>query len=339
MFEMFHDFFGGLPPVAMNSTCPAFVDGENICLPPLKVPFYFAMRQNLLDGIPDTILALAAPVITYWVMSIFFHCLDISGWHWLEKYRIHESAEIKSRNRATRSDVIWAVVLQHILQTGLGYYWLSEPPHISVSRCMVEMEAVGKTLVRLVRWAAGPEAGEYFLELRGAEMTHWLYWWGIPAAQVLFSLFIVDTWQYFLHRFMHSNKFLYKQFHSVHHRLYVPYAFGALYNHPLEGFVLDSFGAVLAETIANLSVRQTMFLFAFSTCKTVDDHCGYSLPFDPLQMISGNNADYHDIHHQTIGIKANFSQPFFIHWDTILGTRLTRKDIEERRLERKVKTT
>jgi sphinganine C4-monooxygenase len=48
-------------------------------------------------------------------------------------------------------------------------------------------------------------------------------------------------------------------------------------------------------------------------------------------MISGNTADYHDIHHQVIGIKSNFSQPWFIHWDAILGTRMTRKDIEERR--------
>lgn len=97
---------------------------------------------------------------------------------------------------------------------------------------------------------------------------------------------------------MHSNKFLYRNFHSVHHRLYVPYAFGALYNHPLEGFLLDSVGAAVAEKVAGLSVRQAIFLFAFSSMKTVDDHCGYSFPFDPLQMFSGNNADYHDIHHQ-----------------------------------------
>ncbi|KAF9245335.1 fatty acid hydroxylase superfamily-domain-containing protein [Melanogaster broomeanus] len=333
---MFTESFPGLSPTT-NSTCAAFVDGENICLPNLKVPFYFAMRQNLVDGVPDTMLAIAAPVVAYWTMSLFFHCLDQCSWSWIAKYRIHESEEISSRNRATYSEVIGAVVFQHIIQTALGFYWLSQPPHISPSKCMMEMEAVGKTLVRLVRWAIGPEAGEYFLERQGAEMTYWLYWWGIPAAQVLFSLFVVDTWQYFLHRSMHASKFLYKHLHSVHHRLYVPYAFGALYNHPLEGFVLDSLGAILAETVANLSVRQTIFLFAFSTVKTVDDHCGYSLPFDPFQMFTGNNADYHDIHHQTIGIKSNFSQPFFIHWDIILGTRLTRKDIEERK--RKVKTT
>lgn len=110
--------------------------------------------------------------------------------------------------------------------------------------------------------------------------------------------FCIDTWQYFWHRAFHVNKFLYRHFHSWHHRLYVPYAYGALYNHPLEGFVLDTLGAVLATSISFMSVRQSAFLFAFSTMKTIDDHCGYRIPLDPLQLLFGNNADYHDIHHQ-----------------------------------------
>ena len=64
---------------------------------------------------------------------------------------------------------------------------------------------------------------------------------------------VLDTWQYFLHRAMHVNKFLYKHLHSVHHRLYVPYAYGALYNHPLEGFLLDTLGALLAEAGVNIA--------------------------------------------------------------------------------------
>jgi len=124
----------------------------------------------------------------------------------------------------------------------------------------------------------------------------------------MFYRFFVDTWQYFLHRLMHTNKYLYRKIHSVHHKLYVPYAYGALYNHPLEGFLLDSLGAGIAERVAGLSVRQTIFLFAFSTCKTVDDHCGYSLPFDPFQWMSGNNADYHDIHHQVCSFHRLFHE-------------------------------
>lgn len=137
---------------------------------------------------------------------------------------------------------------------------------------------------------------------------------------------------------MHVNKTLYRHLHSWHHRLYVPYAFGALYNHPVEGFLLDTLGSAVAELISGLSVRQATLLFVVATCKTLDDHCGYSFPWDPLQMFSGNTADYHDIHHQTIGIKSNFSQPFFVHWDALLGTRMSREELEARRHKGKSKS-
>lgn len=108
---------------------------------------------------------------------------------------------------------------------------------------------------------------------------------------------------------MHNNTYLYKTLHSVHHRLYVPYAFGALYNHPLEGFLLDTLGAGLAEYVAGMTTREAMLLFTISTMKTVDDHCGYKLPFDPLQIIFANNADYHDIHHQVRAPKLVYALP------------------------------
>lgn len=66
--------------------------------------------------------------------------------------------------------------------------------------------------------------------------------------------------------------------------------------------MLDTVGAVGAQLIARMGARQAAVLFALSTLKTVDDHCGYRLPMDPLQMVFGNNADYHDIHHQVSGI-------------------------------------
>ena len=126
--------------------------------------------------------------------------------------------------------------------------------------------------------------------------------------------FVLDTWQYFLHRAFHTNKWLYKNFHSWHHRLYVPYSFGALYNHPIEGLVLDSLGTIIASLCAGFSTRQDLVFFTVSTAKTIDDHCGFKLPFDPFQLLFPNNADYHDIHHQQFGIKKNFSQPYFTHW-------------------------
>ena len=119
---------------------------------------------------------------------------------------------------------------------------------------------------------------------------------------------------------MHMNKFLYTTLHSRHHRLYVPYAFGALYNHPVEGFMLDTFGTGVAYLLTEMTVRQGMWFFTCSTIKTVDDHCGYAFPWDPIQHVTSNNAAYHDVHHQSWGIKTNFSQPFFTFWDRVLGT-------------------
>jgi len=108
----------------------------------------------------------------------------------------------------------------------------------------------------------------------------------------------MDTWEYFLHRLFHANQYLYRHFHSVHHRLSVPYAFGALYNHWFEGLLLDSLGAVVAQYLSFMTPRQAVLLFTFSTLKTVDDHSGYALPFDPFQIFFPNNASYHDIHHR-----------------------------------------
>ncbi|CAK7268483.1 Sphingolipid C4-hydroxylase sur2 [Sporothrix epigloea] len=147
-----------------------------------------------------------------------------------------------------------------------------------------------------------------------------IYWGIIPTFQFWFAVLFMDAWQYFWHRAMHLNRWMYVHWHSRHHRLYVPYAYGALYNHPVEGFVLDTAGAGLAYKLSFMTPRMGMYFFVFSTIKTVDDHCGYALPWDPMQRITSNNAAYHDIHHQSWGIKTNFSQPFFTFWDRLLGT-------------------
>ncbi|KAK9272319.1 hypothetical protein L1049_002690 [Liquidambar formosana] len=142
----------------------------------------------------------------------------------------------------------------------------------------------------------------------------------VLAKQFLVGMLVIDTWQYFMHRYMHHNKFLYRHIHSMHHRLIVPYAFGALYNHPLEGLLIDTVGGAICFLISGMSPRTSMFFFSFATIKAVDDHCGLWLPWNPFHLLFRNNSAYHDIHHQLHGTKYNFSQPFFAVWDQILGT-------------------
>jgi sphinganine C4-monooxygenase len=140
------------------------------------------------------------------------------------------------------------------------------------------------------------------------------------GTQFFIAMLVLDTWQYFMHRYMHHNKYLYKHIHSQHHRLVVPYAFGALYNHPLEGLILDTIGGALSFLLSGMSPRASIFFFSFATIKTVDDHCGLWIPGNPFHVVFKNNTAYRDVHHQLYGSKYNFSQPFFVLWDRILGT-------------------
>lgn len=100
----------------------------------------------------------------------------------------------------------------------------------------------------------------------------------------------------------------------------MPYAFGALYNHPLEGLLVDTFSGALAFLASGMSPRASIFFFSFATIKAVDDHCGLLLPGNLFHIIFKNNTAYHHVHHQLYGNKYNFSQPFFVVWDKLLGT-------------------
>ena len=39
-----------------------------------------------------------------------------------------------------------------------------------------------------------------------------LYWYIVPAIQFAVGIIVVDSWQYFLHRLMHVNKWMYSKF-------------------------------------------------------------------------------------------------------------------------------
>lgn len=161
----------------------------------------------------------------------------------LDGYRMHTLKEEKLKNLVSRSTVVKGVLLQQSVQA------------------VVALSLFAVTTV---------EAGK----IPQPSLM-------VQARQFLIAMFVMDTWQYFLHRYMHHNKFLYRYIHSQHHKLIVPYAFGALYNHPLEGLLLDTIGGALSFLFSGMTPRTSIFFFSFSTIKTVDDHCGLWLPGNP----------------------------------------------------------
>lgn len=202
----------------------------------------------------------------------------------MDRYRMHSRKEEELRNLVSPSTVVKGVLLQQTLQAvvAIGLF--------SVTR-------TGDGVQNTIQPSILTQLGQFFV-----------------------AMLIMDTWQYFIHRYMHHNKFLYRHVHSQHHKLIVPYAFGALYNHPLEGLLLDTVGGAISFLLSGMTPRTSIFFFSFATIKTVDDHCGLWLPGNPFHMFFQNNTAYHDIHHQLYGTKYNFSQPFFVMWDKLLGT-------------------
>lgn len=346
--------------MANNTTSPFVANATMASdLPPLP-DYTIKPMPDLLPFISDFWLSLILPHIAYWAVSMFFHLIDtydlfpqyrlhtpeeIAQRNLASRYQVFRDVILEQIIQICTSAVlsftdpvqmtgmedydvaVWATrirLAQRALPTLLGFIGLNAA-------------AISKNMASSYPLIAGALAGGHYpfltTELDGSTCTQvpafatWeliaakaIYWFIIPSVQVWVAVVVLDSWQYFWHRAMHLNKWMYTHWHSRHHRLYVPYAYGALYNHPVEGFVLDTVGAGLGYKVSLMSPRLGMWFFVGSTIKTVDDHCGYALPFDPLQHITSNNAAYHDIHHQSWGIKTNFSQPFFTFWDKLMGT-------------------
>lgn len=85
--------------------------------------------------------------------------------------------------------------------------------------------------------------------------------------------------------------------------------------------------------LSGLSIRQGMWFYVGSTLKVVFDHAGYLFPWNPLRIISDNDAAFHDLHHQSWGVKSNFSI-YTGFWDKVLGTYWTDTDDAKARYER-----
>ncbi|XP_020590320.1 sphinganine C4-monooxygenase 1-like [Phalaenopsis equestris] len=203
----------------------------------------------------------------------------------LQEYRLHTKAEEDKKNVVSKMAVVKGVLIQQAFQ-------------IAVSLLLF-------TLMRSDSKAMLHQPSLHVIIL-----------------QFMVAMVVMDTWQYFMHRLMHVNKFLYKHIHSTHHALVVPYPYGAIYNHLLEGIIIDIIGGVLSFLVAGMTPRTAIFFFSFAVIKGVDDHSGMWLPGNLLHVFFNNNSAYHDIHHQLYGTKYNFSQPFFVTWDKILGTHM-----------------
>jgi sphinganine C4-monooxygenase len=220
-------------------------------LPPLP-SYTLTSVHPLVPFIPDFYLSLILPIAAYWLVSLFFHYIDVNDvW---PQYRLHTPAEILKRNHVSRYEVARDVIIQQIIQTIVGaVLGLTEPEELEgkadydialwarririAQRALPQLlGAIGLNAAAISKNVSGSHpllagvlaGGKYPFLTTGLDVTTgapvpafagWelvvakaLYWYAVPAAQFMLGIFIVDTWQYFLHRAMHMNKWLYSEF-------------------------------------------------------------------------------------------------------------------------------
>lgn len=156
---------------------------------PLSYPIYYTPKTQLLSWINDKDLSLLTPVAIYWAASLLFEAMDWSNLPFFEKYRIHEPEEVKRRNKVSATTVFWMVVIQQILQTALGYWALDENEaiHEAMTDHRVNLQTYGAYISRAAFLLLGPSTGSKVLRYCGAEVTSWVYWWGVPIVQFLLA--------------------------------------------------------------------------------------------------------------------------------------------------------
>ena len=153
-------------------------------------PWYYNTDSQSWSGMSDFWFSILGPVAAYWLLAGFFDILDRGDWDWLQKYKIHESSEVTSRNRATKKQVISTVIVQQIIQISVGYLWMDPTVENGgpVSSHVPRMEAIAPTILRFLEVMFGRRVAAFLWLNKAQELVYYVYWWAIPLAQLLAGL-------------------------------------------------------------------------------------------------------------------------------------------------------
>jgi sphinganine C4-monooxygenase len=211
--------------------------------------------QPLISFIPDFYLSLILPFVAYWAFSLFFHYIDVMDiWpqyrlhtpaeilkrNHVSRYEVARDVIVQQiiqtlvgavlgltepEEMAGKTDydiACWAQRLrlaQRALPQLLGLLGLNAAAiskNMSGSHPMIAAVLAGGKYPSLnmgldvVTGVAVPAFASWEIFTAKA-----IYWYIVPALQFILAILIVDTWQYFLHRAMHMNKWLYSKFQNT----------------------------------------------------------------------------------------------------------------------------
>jgi sphinganine C4-monooxygenase len=163
---------------------------EQASAPPI-ITFKFPSVFSLNDGQ----LSALVPVVAYWALSLMFHLFDTLGWFSI--YRLYTDADETKRNLAKPGKVLKGVLFQQFLQVSLALIAAGYEGDTPI------VEGKFGTTAFFQRLLTGTPFVHPYIVL----MLHSLY----LVLRQLLAFMIIDTYQFFVHFWEHSNKWLYRK--------------------------------------------------------------------------------------------------------------------------------
>jgi sterol desaturase/sphingolipid hydroxylase (fatty acid hydroxylase superfamily) len=133
---------------------------------------------------------------------------------------------------------------------------------------------------------------------------------GIIVFQVVFAFVIDDIFFYFYHRWLHENKFMLKNIHSIHHKATKPFPLEYLYAHPFE-WLMGMIGAFLGFALILIFMPVNLYAFwifgAIRNLHEIHIHSDLELPISSkIPLLS--KTKHHDDHHAKLN--GNYASTF-----------------------------
>lgn len=163
--------------------------------------------------------------------------------------------------------------------------------------------------------------------------------WVVNAAGFFVMLVVADTWFYWLHRWLHTNRWAYRKIHLIHHgsRDVTPLA-GQRF-HPVELFLIPLPNTILPMVFL-LNESWYAVGFVFSLANNIYAHGGYELLptfWERIPVLRYKTTSlHHNMHHERV--RGNYAL-YFTWWDRWMRTEFDDYEVVRTELHNRIKRT